>query len=971
MAAEQHQTALQHHVEIGADPHAAADVLAALIRSDRRSGVDLPDGLPAHVVYEEPHGPDRIPAPATVAREGTAACGAHARAAASKEQATHVGVCQAVGPDKKPVHHAFLMAAAKPGEAPLVTGPDGKSLGPVDLKRVRDPSKDRGMNCGCDVPDHLYQGAAFRAIEPDAEGGVASPLRCAPPAERAAAGAAWQGSVRTHRPETAAGRAVTEAALLAARAMTPPPGHAPRPADELHPHPAVPHPEADHPLPAHAVPVDEHLDRMTGEFVGALHTVASGLNPHPLPEDPPVTEAHADAARKMVGTLVNVANATPAHELHDDPDRQAQHLALVVPEPEQRRIREKMLRAAGELEHLDGQKSEEDSALTVASELHALLPGVLPPEVGDALRRRRANARDHYQSAALSSPVLVGIGSESAVSLAAGLALMVALDDWHVGCPWDGRRAPPPGHPARPTALSDAPIAGVSDAPMGHAGSGGHGGGGHGGRRGGGGFAFDGLSYIDCGQDSFPLDLDPILGDSHLAQELAGKAAVGLAPVGATTLPGVQAANRGAWNAGQPGGFQPGGFQGGLFGGGYGSGHREPWRRGLVSGPDRPRGWFGPVADEGGAPLVVGRSQKGGGAYTWGGTENGWIPTAAWLAGHLHHGRFVPGPVRDFMVAGIADKDEFLACRLLVESQADPQIGRWGGWDYRGRDRVVRDAHHAGALRRYWRDADFRRRIDGGEVADGWDLAALSEILDPPVAGFGSWWRSLWSRGRAGHDPHGEHGAWWRRDKSWDRGWDWWQARIPPEHLRGDHAAWFRRFHDDPAFRRRAEAGETIDGLSLAAVLAWARGVVPGSVPDVVLGAWPGLQFPGGYRTGYGTRRYGYGYAQQAAAARAAALAAAQQTTSVDQYGNVLDQYGNIVSGPGGGPPMGPNGPMAAPFVPVPGAPVPQVPLYGLSGIPPEMLDAPMQGVGDVADGLQATRRAVRGRPCPTGRCRG
>jgi hypothetical protein len=1061
------ETPLQHHVEIGADPHAAADVVASLIRSDQRSGTDLPAGLPPHVVYHEPTGADRIPAPATVVHEGAAACGAMCRAQASKEKATHVGVCRATGKDGKPVHHAFLVAAARPGEKPLVTDPHGKAIGGLDMRRKRDPSSERGMACGCHVPDHLYQEASFAAIHPDRlhpdhPGGAAHAHVHAHPAERAAAGVAYQGAPRAHLPESPGGRAVAQVAALAARAVTPPPGHEPRLPHELYPHPEVHHPEADAPhVPHHP----HHLGMMVAELSGALHTIGSGVNPHPLPEDPPLTPAHVEAAKSMAGTLMKVSMATPAHEHHpDDPVRQAEVLAL-VPQDKQHALRGQILSAASMLEHVDGKQPENDVALSVASELTALLPGVLPPEVGHALRRRRAT-RQTARMARLAAD-LIQVGSEPDASLAMSLALMVALDDVHVGCPWDGRRPPPPDHHVRPVRTvpapppaADAPVGGLArhrrdigeagqtastlasefgagtrsgwlaelqsenggrpatestalgvgsswlipkawwpeswkdPAVAGHGGGGhvgGHGLGGHGGL----GWLGGGLGWLDCG----PVVYDPsvtalpdfMLGD--VGRALAAIFTGGLSEVANAAQSHPQAATwkrtwgerfwehpewqRRFWHRDKNclvhderalhADERAGNWRG--------AAHREAeirhderrlhhdrFLRGVSNGPDLPVGWFGPQVDEQGRPLVIGQSMKGGGAYTWGGARNGWVPSVTWARGHLADGWFVPGPVRDILVGGgFMDKDESLACDLVKDAAAlqDVRVSGWFGWDWRGRDRVVHNHRHAAALRRYWRDAEFRRAIDLGYVVDGWDLAALSEVMDPPLGG---WWGRLWGRERV--EPH----HWWRRDRSWDRGWDWWSARLPHGHA---HTEWLRRFHADADFRRRAEAGEIIEGIALADALAWANQMVPGSVPDVVIGAWPGLAKPYGYGGGY-KQSYGYGgykpsiYNYQTPAPPV--VVTPPPAPTVDQYGNTLDQYGNLVVGPNGGPIMGPYGPMNPGQVPLHGVP----PLdLALNGIPEALMDVPTEcGLGGMAEDIrQGVRAVTKGKPCR--RCAG
>jgi hypothetical protein len=977
------ETQLQHHVEIGPDPHAAADVLASLIRSDQRDGKDLPEGLPSSTKYAEPDGPDRIPAPATVAREGAAACGALCRAEASKEKATHVGVCRATGPDGKPVHHAILVAAAKPGELPLVTDKaTGKSIGPVDLKRIKDPSKDRGMNCGCHVPTELYQKASFSPIHPDdlhpdSPGGQAGSLIHAEPSERAAAGMSYQGLPRAHLPETDAGRAVAQVAALAARAVTPPPGHEPREAHELHPHPEHPHPEVD----GHnggRIHLPEHLEQMTAEIVGALHTIGGGKNPHPLPEDPPVTPAHAEAARSMIGTLVKSAKATPAHEHFDDPERQAQVLA-VVPAHEQQKLKGQLLSAAAQLEHVDTQDPKKDLAVTVASELDALLPGVLPAEIGHSLRKRRAN-----RQARRLLTEMIGVGYEhDGAGLASSIAMMVALDDFHVGCPWDGRRAPPPRHPHRPTPASDAPLAGGSvsqraaldstlkaalaaaqardpetafldpavvaaqnalnnfdklhanDPVIGH---GGGGGGHHGGFGGRGGFGMGGLDFLDCGESFLPGAMDPLLGRAQVEEFFVGSLPEVMAQVQNhhraaewTTAYGPRFWEHPEWQKRfwhRDGAHRNEGNHPQV---------RLEFRRGVNQGPERPRGWFGPHVDEQSQQLIVGQSRRGG--NTWGGPQNGWVPTATWLAGHLSGGRFVPGPV---------DRPIGLACAHISKDHAnDPNVAGWNGWNYRGHDRVIRDRRHVNALRRYWNDAAFRSLIDAGNVVDGVDLEALHEILDPPIGG---WWNRMWGgRGREEIVVEEPAKRWWRRDRSWDRGWDWWSARLPQGHANRE---WFRRFHAEPDFRRRAEAGETIDGVALADVLAWARGAVPGSVPDVIVGAFP---IKGGMIGGLGQGGAAYrpGYRPGGFQPGLSAPIIAPQG-QIDQYGNTLDQYGNPIVGPGGGPIMGPYGPMQV----------------GLHGIPQELLDQPVQECTVVAEGLRDARSAVRkGRPCPTGRC--
>jgi hypothetical protein len=874
---------------------------------------------------------------------------------------------------------------------------------------------------------------------------------------------------------------------------------------------------------------------MTTEVAGALHTIAAGKNPHPLPEDPPVTAEHADAARKLYGTMVRVAKATPAHEHFDDPERQAQVLA-VVPAAEQAQHRERVLAAAANLEHVDASDPKNDVAVTVASELDAILPGTMPPEVGHALRRRRAahRARGHLHHAT----ELIEVGSEPDASLASGLAMMVALDEWHVGCPLDGRRAPPPDHPTRPVAppAADAPIGEVPgdlasqrraldsavsaaldrartkiaisggdianafadpevvvatqalaafdkahpdvalkglDPTIGRGGSGGFHGGGHGfGGRGG----YGGIDFLDCGD----LMLDPILGQ-QIEEEIvveqppteeivveqfaadprsqewrvqygerywerpewqaahwrgtpaarrrpSGPAHLGPGPglphhdrpVGLIgeelfigpievvmkqaqghpraaewiTAYGPRFWERPEWQrrfwhhdataivVGEPPIFahhphraewiaaygprfweRPewvklygpqfpdvvrgavGPHRGGPHPGGGGT--PPPFRRGVVSGPAHPPGWIGPKADEHGAPLVIGVSKRANGTQVWAGPASGWVPMATWQAGSMRGGRFIPpgSVIHDHKIGGaFSDKDDSIECSLFSTHAAalasDPRVAGWHGWNYRGLDRVISDRRAAAALRRYWGDAEFRKLVDSGHVVDGWDLGALYEVVDPPVYG---WWGRLWGR-------EADHHAWWRRDRSWDRGWDWWAARLPAHH----HREWLRRYYAEPDFRRRADSGERVEGSELREVLGWARGVVPGSVPDVIVGLVP-IAHAGGF--GGGLRRPTYTRPTYPA------VAPVVQGPAVDQYGNVLDAYGNPVVGPGGGPVVGPT------------APVVQVPLHGVPHgfshgihdvIPQELWETPAQ---EVADGIQQARRTMKGRPCPTGRC--
>jgi len=411
------------------------------------------------------------------------------------------------------------------------------------------------------------------------------------------------------------------------------------------------------------------------------------------------------------------------------------------------------------------------------------------------------------------------------------------------------------------------------------------------------------------------------------------------------------------------------------------------FRRGVAYGPEH-REWIGPHMDEHGRPLVVGRSTIDSGARTWGGPRNGWIPTATWQGGHMRGGRFVPGHVRDGVIAGVFEGDcDSISCRSITDgdvSQDDVNIYGWGGWDHRGRDRVIHDRRAAEALRRYWADREFRNRIDRGEVVEGIDLVALHEILDPPISG---WWGRLWGRG---HER-----LWWRRNRGWDRGWDWWATRMPVGHPR--HFEWFRRFHSDPDFRRRAEAGEIIDGLDLAAVLAWARENVPGSVPDIVVGAvYPttpyaynaaraararidaaravGAARPDVARArataAAANRAAADTIASDAAAVSAANAAAAAAIPTVDQFGNTVDQFGAPLYGPGGPgspivgpPPLGVQVPLAG----VPGAGTIDDPLYG---VPTDLFDSPVHGAAAaIGEGVEAARTATRGRPCR--RCAG
>lgn len=429
----------QHEITIGPSPLAAARVQAALIHGDIESGQAQMPG--EHVRYEDKPGKDQSLSPVQLNAEGKGNCASIPRAIAPYADASHVGVVPVPQTDGGVVNHTFLIADAKPGDAPIQIGPDGRAVSPIPPNRILDPNVAAGMNGGQPLPPAIYQGAALAPIAPP---GVPDLSHVhADPADRAAEGKAHQGVPRLHTPTTDAGVHVAVASHLAARAVDPHPAAEARPVAELYP---------DHPAEAAADRAVVGAPRTTGKMVAqlaaGLRAVKAGKNPAPLPGDPPIEPHHQAAAAKILDHIETLAiYAAPPGTPEAPPAAKAAASAKIAAD-------------ADRLKTANRSDPEHDHHATVVAEVEAMLPGTTPPAVVEAIARpddapsaAPAVARDVFdvdddgldffsfsdrdRGGGINLPLSV------ALSVGAGLCHK-HLIAWRVGCPGDGNRCERP-----------------------------------------------------------------------------------------------------------------------------------------------------------------------------------------------------------------------------------------------------------------------------------------------------------------------------------------------------------------------------------------------------------------------------------------------------------------------------------------------------------------------------------------------
>lgn len=423
---------MAHEITIGPNPAATADIQAALIRQDVTEGTAQPPG--AHVQYEPPRsdGKDVWKSPAEVNATGKASCNSLPRAEAPFVDASHVGVAQLKTPSGETVNHAFLLLAPKPGEPAVKFGPDGKPTTPIPPSRIHDPSINRGANAGKPLDPELVANASYSPIWPKHRQDLSHVH--APPADRAAEGNAYQGAPRGHTPQTEAGRTVAAAAHLAARNVTPPVTHRPRPIEELYP---------GHPVLSAVGRAEDRVKgwlgwqttpRMAREFGEGLITLAQGTIPAELSSDLRITPDHAAAAKVLHDFLILLKDAQAG-----------------IPAA----VRKLELLGPALLE-ADPSTPEGDARLTVVSELDAMLPGVIPEDVTRHLSRRETievngEAFDVFDGDVDVAPMFSMSEDDRDLDIVNPMnwALTEALGGFAVGHPHDGRRSPAPARDPR------------------------------------------------------------------------------------------------------------------------------------------------------------------------------------------------------------------------------------------------------------------------------------------------------------------------------------------------------------------------------------------------------------------------------------------------------------------------------------------------------------------------------------------
>lgn len=478
-------------VEIGPDPKAKAEMVASLIRQDVKTGGAQPPG--DHVKFVDKKGPDKgdtaWKTPSSLNATGKGNCNSITRAAAPHVNASHVAVVPVPQPDGERVDHAFLIAEAKPGDKPLNIDADGKAIGPIPADRIIDPNIKHGANDGKPLPAEVYQGASIEPIWPEHTRDLSHVHAPAP--DRAAEGNAYQGVERAHAPATPDGVKTAEVSHLAARVVTPPIEHTPRPVNELYP---THHPVLDE-VGKRIVPIEAAGKRALGfkptlsmleQYHGGLDQISQGVNPAPIPGDPPITTEHQEAAQGLKDHLMDLAGAQ-RNAANGGPDASAvaslqDHVTKIA----------------------DKNHPDRDVLATRTAEIDAMIPGAVPPHITKLLPPSEDDASPVYMPASKAPVInlerLMKHGSHAfsldleddeeedmlplyieddkeqdlgALGSAEWLTLLEALSSWCVGHPHDGRRrappprpgaspeeAPPPAGPPGPSESEDPPMGG-------------------------------------------------------------------------------------------------------------------------------------------------------------------------------------------------------------------------------------------------------------------------------------------------------------------------------------------------------------------------------------------------------------------------------------------------------------------------------------------------------------------------------
>lgn len=413
----------QHEITIGPSPLAAAKVQAALIAGDVESGQAQPPG--PHVVYKDKDGKDQSLSPPQLNAKGEGNCASIPRAAAPFVNASHVGVAVVPQADGSTLHHTFLLGEARPGEAPVVTGPDGRAVTPIPPTRIVDPNVGHGMNGGKPLPAEVYQGAALAPIYPPGTPDLSHVHD--DPAARAAEGNAHQGAERLHTPATPEGATVAQVSHLAARLVTPDPKHEPGPVEHLYP---------AHPVLDEVVTVEDAVEgalkralpwrttrQMAKEYGTGLDAIAKGVNPAPVSGDPPIGPEHVAAAKLLS-------------------DHAATLVAAQVPEhPEHAPAKAALANHVERLKTADRDDPAHDAHATAVAEIDAMLPGIVP----DQVRRHLCRFDDDCDGG---GDELLALDDDRGDDFALVVALPAVLEDAlrEVACghPGDGRRRPRP-----------------------------------------------------------------------------------------------------------------------------------------------------------------------------------------------------------------------------------------------------------------------------------------------------------------------------------------------------------------------------------------------------------------------------------------------------------------------------------------------------------------------------------------------
>lgn len=722
------------------DPLAKAETIATLARQEMRNGTAEPLG--AHVKFEDHPGPDKgataWKTSATLNRLGAGNCNSVTKAAIHGIEApdgtvqstnpSHVAVVDVPQPPgAPPVQHAFLVKEAGPGDPPLNIDGAGKVVGDLPAHRIVDPNVAKGAE---PLPLALYQGASVAPIHP-AHLPDLSHL-AAPPAQRAAEGMAHQGDPRDHAPQTPAGVKVAEVAHLAARMVTPHPDAVPVPLPELYP---THHPVIDE-TGRILVRVEAPLKRALGlspklalvqarQLHDGLEAIGKGVNPAPIPGDPAITPAHREAANGLREHLLDLAGAQ--HPTGPD----AESVAALAAH-------------AASLRDGDRDEPAHDVAATQTSEIKALLPAAVPEVLAQHLPRpidpaaappssdRRGGARllPRLDRALDGDEIPLYIDGDREEDLGVdGSALWGplsdALDSWACGHPGDGRRRAPPLH----------------------------------------------IVPRHCGGCLFGDD--PRLGDSHLAQELAAKAAVGLAPIGATNLQDVGAAKAQGWRPAPPGAVDErrralGGGQGWNAGlpGRDGHGRRDERREAPAF--QMLREWRPEWGTEGrGAEFATGRIVKDARLHTSPIRGSRWTRV-------LSPGEEVRilGAEGEAVHVGGRGWHGWVGAAKVRREAGDARLGAWGDWRRGVYDRsFVDQIRFRRAYAAATTSAYVVRRLLAGGTIHGYDLPnlqagaaqrglALPAALapsDPALGGPGHWGGGGGGRWRGG----GGYGGGW------------------------------------------------------------------------------------------------------------------------------------------------------------------------------------------------------------------